>query len=483
MKKTVVLYPGLAVSHFAPMVQLADALLDEGYAVAVAIIDPTVKGDIALAAVVDRAAVTKPSVAFHKLPLIKDYSPAIVHDDKFIARYFDLVRRYNQHLHDLLLSMPPGSSVHALIVDMMSVEAFGVADELGIPGYTFFPSNASALAATVQVPSIRCAEGQPGLRELGDTPLSFHGVPPVPASHLTAEMLEGPGSETYEALMDMFARIQESRGILVNMFGSLEARAVGALGDPRIFPKMPPLYCVGPLVAGYSGEAKEEEHKCITWLDEQPEQSVVFLCYGGTGAGIHSEEQLKEMAIGLEKSGHQFLWVVRAPAPDGPEKPFDPRANPDLDALLPKGFLERTSGRCLVVKLWVPQVEVLNHKAVGAFVTHCGWNSVLEGISAGVPMLSWPMYAEQRMNKVFMVEEYRVGAEVIGWQQGMVKAEEIEAKVKLVMEGEEGKRLRARVSQHKEAAAVAWEDGGSSRSAFGQFLTDAGCLRQRPTRS
>nr|TKW26245.1 hypothetical protein SEVIR_3G175101v2 [Setaria viridis] len=310
-------------------------------------------------------------------------------------------------------------------------------------------------------------------------PLNFHGVPPVPASHLTTEMLEEPGSETYVAVMNMLTRIQESQGILANTFGSLEARAVGALGDPRVFPKMPPLYCVGPFVAGYGAK---EKHECLAWLDGQPEHSVVFLCFGGTGAGNHSEEQLKEMAIGLEKSGHRFLWVVRAPAPDDPEKPFDPCADPDLDALLPKGFLERTSGRGLVVKLWVPQVEVLRHRATGAFVTHCGWNSVLEGITAGVPMLCWPLYAEQKMNKVFMVEEYGVGVEVVGWQQGMVRAEEMEAKVKLVMEAEEGKRLRARVSQHKEAAAVSWKDGGSSRIAFGQFLSDAGCLGQRLTR-
>jgi hypothetical protein len=96
--------------------------------------------------------------------------------------------------------------------------------------------------------------------------------------------------------------------------------------------------------------------------------------------------------------------------------------------------------------VWAPQVDVLHHLATGAFVTHCGWNSVLDGIIAGVPTLCWPLYAEQKMNKVFMVEEYGVGVEMVGWQQGLVKAEEVEAKVRLVMESEEGKLLRARVS-------------------------------------
>ncbi|KAF8727344.1 hypothetical protein HU200_018946 [Digitaria exilis] len=478
MKKTVVLYPGLAVSHFVPMVQLADVLLEEGYAVVVAFIDPIVKGDIALAAVVDRVAASKPSVAFHKLPRIRD-SPAFVHDANFVVRYFDLVGRYHQHLHDFLLSMPPGT-VHSLILDMMSIEVLDVTSKLKIPAYTFFPSNASALATSIQVSSIR-EQGQLSFRELGDVPLNLYGVPPMPASHLNAELLEDPEREAYKATTKMMRRIQESQGILVNTFGSLDARAVGALGDPHLFPKMPPIYCVGPLVAG-SGEAKEN-HECLAWLDQQPDHSVVFLCFGGTGAGNHSEEQLKEMATGLEMSGHRFLWVVRAPPHhDEPEKPFDPIADPDLDALLPTGFLERTSGRGLVVKLWVPQVEVLRHRATGAFVTHCGWNSVLEGITASVPMLCWPLYAEQKMNKVFIVEEYGIGVEVVGWRQGMmVKAEELEAKVKMVMEGKEGKLLRARVCQHKEAAAMAWKDGSSSRAAFGQFLSEAGCLKQRLT--
>jgi UDP:flavonoid glycosyltransferase YjiC (YdhE family) len=154
---------------------------------------------------------------------------------------------------------------------------------------------------------------------------------------------------------------------------------------------------------------------------------------------------------------------VRAPASD---------ADLDLGALLPDGFLERTHDRGLVVKSWAPQVDVLRHRATGAFVTHCGWNSVLEGITAGMPMLCWPLYSEQKMNKVLMVEEMNVGVEMIGWQEGLVKAGEVEAKVRLVMESEEGRELMARVVAHNEGTAVACNDGGSSRLAFARFLAD-----------
>uniref|UniRef100_A0A0D3GA08 Uncharacterized protein n=1 Tax=Oryza barthii TaxID=65489 RepID=A0A0D3GA08_9ORYZ len=119
----------------------------------------------------------------------------------------------------------------------------------------------------------------------------------------------------------------------------------------------------------------------------------------------------------------------------------------------------RTSGQGAVVKQWAPQVDVLHHRVTDAFVTHCG----CEGITAGVPMLCWPLHSEQKMNKVLMVEEMGIAVELVGWQQGLVTAAEVEAK---------RSRLRARVTAHKEGAATAWADGGSSRSAFAPFMSD-----------
>uniref|UniRef100_J3M932 Uncharacterized protein n=1 Tax=Oryza brachyantha TaxID=4533 RepID=J3M932_ORYBR len=300
----------------------------------------------------------------------------------------------------------------------------------------------------------------------------------MPASYLYAELPEDPDSAVYKAMMDLERRnIRCSNGFLVNTVESLEAPVLDALRDSlgHRGPGLPPFYCVGPLIEE-AGERNEsaERHECLAWLDRQPERSVVFLSFGSIVVGNHSEKQLKEIAAGLEKSGHRFLWVVRAPiASNDPEKkPHDPRADPDLDALLPAGFLERTRGRGAVVKLWAPQVDVLHHPATGAFVTHCGWNSVLEGVIAGVPMLCWPLYADQKMNMVFAVEEMGVGVEMVGWRKGHVAAEEVEAKVRLIMESEVGARVRARVTAQKEAVAAAWTDGGSSHTAFARFLSD-----------
>ncbi|KAM3346381.1 hypothetical protein ACQJBY_020753 [Aegilops geniculata] len=472
MEKTVVLYPGLAVSHFVPMMQLAAQLPEHGYAVSVALIDPGVMEDIVFSAVVARITASMPSVSFHTLPGVED-PPKLTLDIHFIPRYLDLLRRYNKRLHDFLSSMRP----HAMVVDSLSSEAVVVAKRLGIPCYNLFTSSASILAAFSQLPMLLPLGGA-SFGELEDSPLELFGLPPMPASHLLAEMLEDPESETYKATMGSLCWMMEANGTLVNTFESLEARGVAALRDPRCVPGqvLPPVYCVGPFV-GAIAEAKER-HECLVWLDGQPDRSVVFLCFGSIGAESHSKEQLREIAIGLEKSGHRFLWVVRAPVRDM-EKPFNPSADPDLDALLPDGFMERTSGRGLVVKLWAPQLDVLRHRATGAFVTHCGWNSVLESVTAGVPMLCWPLYAEQKMNRIFMVGDMGIAVEMVGWQQGLVKAGEVEDKVRLVMESEEGRELRMRVEVHKEGAVAACNDGGSSRLAFAQFLADVAGLQDR----
>jgi hypothetical protein len=334
-----------------------------------------------------------------------------------------------------------------------------------------------------QVPTL-LASSQRGLKELGDTPLEFLGVPPVPASHLNAELLERPEEELCSTVASVFRRGMDTRGVLVNTFQALETRALQALGDPRCVPgkaALPPIYCVGPLVGNSARDpparAGERHDECLRWLDAQPERSVVFLCFGSMGA--FSQEQLKEIATGLDKSGHRFLWVVRRPASSifDPKRFLGRQPKLDLDAVLPEGFLERTRGRGLVVRSWAPQGEVLQHPATSSFVTHCGWNSVLEGVMAGVPMLCWPLYAEQRMNKVFMTGDMGVAVEMEGYQTGFVKAEAIEAKIRLVMESEEGRELRVRVAARTKEATAAMEAGGSSRVAFAQFLADVRSTR------
>ena len=141
------------------------------------------------------------------------------------------------------------------------------------------------------------------------------------------------------------------------------------------------------------------------------------------------------MAIGLEKSNHRFLWVVKSP--------LNSNTEPDLEVLLPEGFLERTKDRGVVVKSWAPQSAILSHESIGGFVTHCGWNSVLEAVTCGVPMAAWPLYAEQRMNSVVLVEDMKLATPIekvssSSISEELVSAEELEKRVEEVEKRFEG---------------------------------------------
>ncbi|XP_047061310.1 UDP-glycosyltransferase 88A1-like [Lolium rigidum] len=464
MKKTIVLYPGVGVGHLVPMVEVAKLFLKHGVAVIVALGDPGVESTDFSAAVA-RAKASNPSVHFHVLPppppVPVDSSDSQVASTKHhVTRIFQFLTAMNGPLRDFLRSLP---SVDALILDMFCVDAQDVAFELKLPVYYFYASGAAALAIFLNLPSM-VAGNSARMKELGDSVITFPGVPPFKASDLPNEVTSD--GEALPAIVGMFDRMPRADGILINSFDSLEPRAVRALRDGLCVPgrATPPVYCIGPLVSAGGGG---KEHECTTWLDAQPDKSVVFLSFGSMGT--FSAKQLVEIAVGLEKSGERFLWVVRSPR--SPDFTYgDALPEPDLDALLPEGFLERTKDRGFVVKSWAPQVEVLRHRATGAFVTHCGWNSTLEGVTAGLPLLCWPLYAEQRVNKVQIVEEMVLGVEMRGYNEEVVKAEEVEEKVRWVMASEGGRALRERAAAAKDGAAEALKEGGPSHLAFLQFL-------------
>ncbi|PKI33541.1 hypothetical protein CRG98_046097 [Punica granatum] len=177
--------------------------------------------------------------------------------------------------------------------------------------------------------------------------------------------------------------------------------------------------------------------------------------------------QLHEIALGLEASGQPFVWVVKK----------DEAVEEGKEDWLPQGYEDRMQGKGLIIRGWAPQVLILDHRAVGGFVTHCGWNSTLEGISAGVPMVTWPVAAEQFYNEKFITEVLRIGAPV-GVKQWMrqvgdsVKSEQVEKAVRKVMVGEEAEEMRAQARELSKMAKKAVEEGGSSHSDLMALLEE-----------
>ncbi|KAI3419584.1 Glycosyltransferase [Psidium guajava] len=464
MEEAVVLYPSPAIGHLISMVELGKLLLSHRPSLSIhVLITSQAYNAGSTTSYIASVSAACPSIAFHHLPatsLPSDFSTTSPNHETLAL---ELLRLNSPNVRSALTSISENYVIHALVIDFFCGSALSVAHELSIPCYYFFTSPASVLTVFLYFPTLHKLYTK-SYKDLNAV-LHVPGTPPLPSSDM-AKPVQDRNDRAYELFLEISTNMPTSAGIIINTFEKLEPRAVQAIRDGKCVPDgpTPPLYCIGPLIT--SGEGKREGgtngmSDCLTWLDSQPKGSIVFLCFGSLG--VFSVVQLKEIATGLERSGQRFLWVVRNP-PQGTDQKTATSAmpDPDLGSLLPEGFLERTGKRGLVVKTWAPQLEVLNHSSVGGFVTHCGWNSVLEAVCAGVPMVAWPLYAEQRQNKGLMVEEIKIALPVNESESGLVSSEEVEKRVRELMESEEGEIMRERVKSLKMEAKAALSPGGSS---------------------
>ncbi|KAJ9555834.1 hypothetical protein OSB04_010448 [Centaurea solstitialis] len=265
-----------------------------------------------------------------------------------------------------------------------------------------------------------------------------------------------------------------AKGILVNNFVELEPGPFKAMEEgewckPDIFP-------IGPLTRIGPEQPTANRFECLKWLDKHPAGSVLFVSFGS--GGTLAQNQLDELAFGLEKSGQRFLWAVKSPSEKVNASYLGAKGDPDLFSFLPDGFLKRVGDRGLVVSSWVPQVEILGHGSTGGFLTHCGWNSILESIANGVPMIAWPLFAEQRMNAVNLTDGLGVAYRVKVGENGLVGRDEIEKCVRSLIEGEDGLKKRTKVAELKEGGAMALSQEGSSTRAI-LHVRERGRKRER----
>lgn len=287
-----------------------------------------------------------------------------------------------------------------------------------------------------------------------------------------------PGSpDLTEVRNSMRAAEVEADGILVNTFEYLEAEYVEKYkrvkGNSNV-------WCIGPVSACNKSKldmtdrggkiASEDVNQWLKWLDSWEPGSVIYACLGSI-CGL-KPWQLKELGLGLEESKQPFIWVIR-----GGEK-----YSQGLEEwFLEEGFEERTSGRGLVIRGWAPQVLILSHPSIGGFLTHCGWNSTLEGIDGGVPLLTCPLFAEQFMNESLVVDVVGIGVRVgieaaVTWgledKAGLViQREGVRKAIEKVTEnGEEADERRKKARELGKMAKMAIEDGGSSYLNIDKFI-------------
>ncbi|EEF42833.1 UDP-glycosyltransferase 73C12-like [Ricinus communis] len=274
---------------------------------------------------------------------------------------------------------------------------------------------------------------------------------------------------------DIRHEIRESEkaayGVVVNTFEELEPAYISEFQKARGCK----VWCVGPVSlcnketldkAERGNKASIDENQCLKWLDLRAQGSVLYACLGSlsrlTGA------QLIELGLGLEASNRPFIWVIRGG--NGTEE-FE-------KWISEKDYETRLRGRGILIRGWAPQVLILSHPAIGGFLTHCGWNSTLEGLCAGIPMITWPLFAEQFYNERFIVQILKIGVRLgsefsVKLSEEKKSWEEVKRAIDQLMdEAEEGEERRKRAEELGKMARKAIEEGGSSHLNMISLIED-----------
>ncbi|KAF8388636.1 hypothetical protein HHK36_027313 [Tetracentron sinense] len=336
--------------------------------------------------------------------------------------------------------------VKCLVYDSVIPWALDRAKRLGLVGASFFTQSCAVdviyyyahhglLSTPLQGPTISL----PGLPLLGihDLPSFVYAVGSYPS--------------IFSHVLKQYSNIEKADWLLFNTFDKLEDEL---WPGKTIGPTVPSMYLY-KRVEGDNDYGLDlfnpNADACMKWLNTKESGSVVYVSFGSIAT--LGEEQMEELAWGLKGSNNYFLWVVRA----------------SEENKLPRELAEETSEKGLIVT-WCPQLEVLAHQAVGCFMTHCGWNSTLEALSLGVPMVAMPQWTDQTTNAKFVVDIWKAGVRVKVDEKGIVRRGEIELCIREVMEEEKGKDIRRNACRWKELAKEAVDEGGSSDKNIEEFV-------------
>ncbi|KAI3813250.1 hypothetical protein L1987_17969 [Smallanthus sonchifolius] len=364
-----------------------------------------------------------------------------------------LIESIFQHMpHKLEEMIINKDKVTCIIADFTMGWAIRVGKKMGIRVAAFCPASATTLATTL------CFR-----RLIDDGIISDNGIPldgkmiqlsetmvPIKSTNLWWACYED--SAMVEAAFQIVVDTVEVTGfaewIICNSTTELE---------PEVFSLYPQVSPIGPLLASnrladQAGHFWEEDSTCLSWLDQQPTCSVIYIAFGSFA--MFNQIQFEEMALGLELRNRPFLWVVR------------PGMTKETTVAYPDGYMDRVGSRGKIVS-WAPQQKVLAHPSVACFMTHCGWNSTLEGVTNGVPFLCWPYDSDQFLNETYICKAWKIGLGFNKDESGIITRGEIKDKIEQLLND---KTLRAKALDIKENVASSLRNGGSSHRNLSNFI-------------
>lgn len=352
--------------------------------------------------------------------------------------------------------------VTCIIADATLGFAIDVAEELGIQIFYFRTISACASWAYFCLTDLIEAGELPFKGNDLDVPINS-----IPGMETFLRRRDLPGicrasdlsAPEFEFMLTETRQTPRTQGLILNTFDDLEG--------PTLFhirTQIPNVYTIGPLhahlktrhsttISVSSSSLWEEDRSCMTWLDSQPTKSVIYVSFGSIA--ILTRDQLMEFWHGLLNSGKRFLWVMRPELVPGGN-------HGEIPAEVSQGTKER--GKLVS---WAPQEEVLAHTAVGGFLTHCGWNSTLESIVAGIPMLCWPCFVDQQTNSRFVGHVWKLGLDMkdIGDRFTVAK------KVKELMDLRRDELVQSS-TRMADLAGKAVSEGGSSYCNLERLIHD-----------
>ncbi|KAK9059036.1 hypothetical protein SSX86_021655 [Deinandra increscens subsp. villosa] len=446
MAKTVaelVFIPAPGVGHIMSTIELAKLLVsrDQSLSVNVLLVNPPYHVIALTTYIASLATNTNERIRFTQLP--QDETPPTINPKAFVTSFYEYINSHCKYVRDIMADMiniQTGSPrVVGFVVDALCVGMIDVANEFNVPTYVFFTSNAAFLGFKLYIETLCVDQNQNVIDQLSNSEgeMVFPCfVNPVPQKVVrTVSRID----EGLDFLLYYFQEIRKAKGIMVNTFLELETHVIKSFPDTNF----PLVYPVGPILNldGVAGKADDKD--VLSWLDGQPPSSVVVLCFGSMGS--FNEVQVKEIACGLERSGHRFVWSLRLPPPLEQSRDVhydDPRV------LLPDGFLERT-------------------------------NSMLESLWFGVPTATWPLYAEQQLNAFEMVVELRLAVDFkMDYKMDLfnpdtnkviVSTEEVEGGIRRLMEDNE---VRAKVKEMSKLSRATMAKGGSSYTSVDYLVKE-----------
>ncbi|XAR65523.1 Cyanohydrin beta-glucosyltransferase [Bertholletia excelsa] len=330
--------------------------------------------------------------------------------------------------------------ISCVLADVAFGWAFEIARKMGLQGAMLWSASPGCLALALSIPKLvefGVIDNNGTLlknekRELSPT------LPPMSPSQFT---WNSPGHFTTQKAMFDYIQVlsqtmRNADWLLCNWFQELNV-SLDSLA--------PNLLSIGPVLSKgqSSGNFCREDSTCLSWLDKQLPRSVIYIAFGSTSK--LSKDQLDALALGLELVGRPFLWVVRQ---------------------YTEMFKERVTKIGKVVD-WAPQERVLAHPSIGCFFTHCGWNSIMEGISMGVPFLCWPYFADQLYNQTCVCDGWKIGLALETDARGIVSGHELKNKLEAILFDDV---IRANALKLKEMAGASICQGGSSLGNFQHFL-------------